>query len=64
MKDELSYLLGRTARGHISRRAFMGRAAALGVSAALANTMLAQAVRVFNFEACGHLEQLRDVQCL
>ena len=45
MKDELSYLLGRTARGHISRRAFMGRAAALGVSAALANTMLAQAVR-------------------
>jgi peptide/nickel transport system substrate-binding protein len=45
MNNELRYLLGRTARGQYSRRAFLGRAAALGVSAAMANTLLAQAVR-------------------
>ncbi|WP_210526560.1 ABC transporter substrate-binding protein [Rubellimicrobium arenae] len=45
MNDELRYLLGRTVRGRMNRRDFLGRAAALGVSAATANTLLATAVR-------------------
>ena len=45
MNDELKYLLARTAQGKHSRRAFLGRAGALGISAAMANTMLASAVR-------------------
>ncbi len=45
MNDELKYLLSRTVKGAYSRRAFLGRAGALGVSAAMANTMLATAVR-------------------
>jgi peptide/nickel transport system substrate-binding protein len=45
MNDELRYLLARTAAGRHSRRAFLGRAGALGLSAAVANTMLATAVR-------------------
>ncbi len=45
MNDELKYLLARTAQGKHSRRAFLGRAGALGVSAAMASTMLATAVR-------------------
>ena len=45
MNDELKYLLGRTVQGKHSRRAFLGRAGALGVSAAMANTLLAGAAR-------------------
>ena len=45
MNDELSYLAARAARGLVSRRAFLGRAAALGVGAVLANGMLATAGR-------------------
>ncbi|NNF24315.1 MAG: ABC transporter substrate-binding protein [Rhodobacteraceae bacterium] len=45
MNDELKYLLKHTAQRKHSRRAFMGRAAALGIGAGLANTMLASAVR-------------------
>ena len=45
MNDELKYLLARTVQGKHSRRAFLGRAGALGVSAAMANTMLATAAR-------------------
>lgn len=45
MKDQIDYLKLRAALGHISRREFMGRMGALGVSAALANTLLADAVR-------------------
>jgi peptide/nickel transport system substrate-binding protein len=45
MNDEFHYHLARTARGLQSRRAFLGRAAALGVTATMANTMLAGAVR-------------------
>ena len=40
---ELEYWLQQTAKGRISRREFMGRAAALGVGAALATTMLSEA---------------------
>ena len=43
MNDELKYLLARTAQGKYSRRAFMGRAAALGVTAGMASSMLATA---------------------
>lgn len=45
MKDYLDYLKVRAAMGRISRREFLGRAAAVGVTAAAANTMLAEAVR-------------------
>ncbi|MEM7441061.1 MAG: ABC transporter substrate-binding protein [Pseudomonadota bacterium] len=45
MKDYLDYLKVRAAMGRISRREFLGRAAAVGVTAAAANTMLADAVR-------------------
>ena len=45
MNDEFKYLLSRTARGLHSRREFLGRAGALGVSAAMANSLLASAVR-------------------
>ena len=45
MTDQLDYLKVRAALGRITRREFMGRAAALGVSAAAANLMLAEAVR-------------------
>ncbi|MCM2563287.1 ABC transporter substrate-binding protein [Lutimaribacter sp. EGI FJ00015] len=44
MKDQIDYLKVRAALGKITRREFMGRMGALGVSAALANTMLADAV--------------------
>ncbi len=41
MSNELKYLAGRAAAGKLDRRAFMGRAAALGVSGAVANSLLA-----------------------
>ena len=41
MNDELKYLLARTVGGQMNRRNFLGRAAALGVTATAANTMLA-----------------------
>ncbi len=41
MNNELNYLLGQVAKGRVSRRTFMGRAGALGMSAAMANTMFA-----------------------
>ncbi|MDT8342818.1 MAG: ABC transporter substrate-binding protein [Thermohalobaculum sp.] len=45
MTDELSWILKRAALGRLSRRDFLGRASALGVSALAANAMLASAVR-------------------
>ena len=45
MNDELKYLSTRAVKGLMSRREFMGKAAALGVSAVVANTMLADAAK-------------------
>ncbi|MDK1494657.1 ABC transporter substrate-binding protein [Sinorhizobium sp. 7-81] len=45
MNEEMLYLSEWVAKGKLSRRAFLGRAAALGVSAALANNFLAAAAR-------------------
>ena len=45
MKDQLDYLKVRAAMGRISRREFLGRAAMLGIGAAMANTILAEAVQ-------------------
>ncbi|MER8486534.1 ABC transporter substrate-binding protein [Mesorhizobium sp. M1322] len=45
MSQELDYLGRRFAAGHLSRREFLGRATALGVSAALANSILAGAAK-------------------
>lgn len=43
MTNELDYLKKRVAQGKLSRRDFMGKASALGVTAAAANVMLADA---------------------
>lgn len=44
MSNELKYLSARVARGLMDRRAFMGRAAALGVGAASASSLIGSAV--------------------
>ena len=45
MNNELKYLSQQVTRGLMTRRDFIGRAAALGVTAVAANTMLATASR-------------------
>ncbi len=45
MSQELKYLLTLAAQGKYSRRAFLGKAAAAGISGVVANTLLASAVR-------------------
>ena len=44
MTDELRYLSQQVARQRLDRRSFLGRAGALGVTAATANTLLSSAV--------------------
>lgn len=55
MNDEFRYLLARAARGRLDRRAFLGRAAALGVGATAASTLLSQAVHAQGPRKGGHL---------
>jgi len=45
MTNELDYLSRRVAAGKLSRRDFLGRAAALGVTATMANSLLSNAAR-------------------
>lgn len=45
MTNQLDYLAGRVTAGKITRREFIGKAAALGVSAAMASTIFADAAR-------------------
>lgn len=45
MSDELTHLAARAARGLVTRRDFLGRAAALGVTAAFADTLLSTAAK-------------------
>jgi len=45
MSKELNFILAQAAKGKMSRREFVGRAGALGVSAAAAGTMLTTAAR-------------------
>ncbi|QOL80489.1 ABC transporter substrate-binding protein [Pseudooceanicola spongiae] len=45
MNDELRYMLARTVQGKMNRRNFLGRAAAVGLTAAAANTMLATGLK-------------------
>ncbi len=45
MSQELNHLLHEAAKGRMSRREFVGRAGALGVSAAMAGTLLSTAAR-------------------
>ncbi len=56
MSDELKHLVERVARNLHSRRDFMGRAAALGVGAIAANSMIATAVRAAGPVKGGHLK--------
>ncbi len=55
MNNELRYLLARAARGRLDRRAFLGRATALGVTGAAASTLLTQAVLAQGPRRGGHL---------
>ncbi|MFN3953113.1 MAG: ABC transporter substrate-binding protein [Pararhodobacter sp.] len=55
MNNEFRYLLSRAARGRLPRRAFLGRAAALGVTGAMANSLLASAVHAAGPQRGGHL---------
>ncbi|MBK0326873.1 ABC transporter substrate-binding protein [Rhodobacteraceae bacterium F11138] len=45
MTNPLDFMAGRVSAGKMSRREFIGRASALGIGAAMANTMFAQAAR-------------------
>lgn len=45
MNDQLKHMSERVTKGLMTRREFVGRAAALGVTAAVANTMLASAAK-------------------
>ena len=45
MSNELNYLLARASKGLMSRREFVGRAGALGISAAMAGTLLTTAAK-------------------
>lgn len=45
MSDELEFLSRRVVTGRLSRRDFLGRAAALGITAPFANTLLARAAQ-------------------
>lgn len=45
MNDQLKYFTGRVTAGKMTRREFIGRASALGLSAAMASTMFANAAR-------------------
>ena len=45
MNDQLKYYSERVTKGLMTRREFVGRAAALGVTAAVANSMLSTAAR-------------------
>lgn len=56
MNDEFRYLVKRAARGALSRREFLGRAGALGVTAGLASTLLATEVRAQGPVKGGHVK--------
>ncbi len=45
MSNQLDYMAGQVMAGRMTRREFIGRAGALGIGAAMANTMFAQAAR-------------------
>jgi len=45
MTDQIDFMAGRVTAGKMTRREFMGKATALGVSAAMASTMFADAAR-------------------
>lgn len=55
MNDELRYLAARAAAGRVSRRAFLGRAAALGLTTVAANGLLTKAAHAAGPKAGGTL---------
>lgn len=55
MNNEFRYLLAQAAGGRLNRRAFIGRAAALGVTGAMANSLLATQARAEGPRKGGHL---------
>ena len=57
MNKELKYLASKAAKGLVSRREFLGRAGALGVTASVANSMFASATKAASHKKGGHLVQ-------
>lgn len=56
MNDQLRYYLARAAQGKMDRRAFMGRAAALGITGVAASSLLSTAVHAQGPRKGGHLK--------
>ncbi len=56
MKDQLDWMKLRVAQGRMTRREFLGRAAALGVATVAAQSMLAEAVAAAEPRRGGHLK--------
>ena len=56
MTDQLKYLANQVTLGKMSRREFMGRAAAFGVTIAAAGTMFASAASAQEPKRGGHLK--------
>ena len=56
MNDQMEFMAGRVTAGKMTRREFMGKAAALGVSAAMASTLFADAARASSPKQGGDLK--------
>lgn len=56
MNDQLDYMAGRVTAGKMTRREFIGKATALGVSTAMASTMFAGAARAADPVKGGHVK--------
>ncbi|MEZ5744947.1 MAG: ABC transporter substrate-binding protein [Paracoccaceae bacterium] len=56
MKDQIEYLQARVGNGKMSRRAFIGKMGVLGVGAAMANSMIADAVHAAGPKRGGHVK--------
>ncbi|MCG7519315.1 ABC transporter substrate-binding protein [Ruegeria sp. Ofav3-42] len=56
MNEQLTHMAGQVTAGKLTRREFMGKAAALGVSAAMASTMFADAARAAGPKKGGDLK--------
>ena len=56
MNEQLTHMTKQVTAGKLTRREFMGKAAALGVSAAMASTMFADAARAAGPKKGGDLK--------
>ena len=56
MNEQLTHMASQVTAGKLTRREFMGKAAALGVSAAMASTVFADAARAAGAKKGGDLK--------